>query len=131
MPVRITGFYYSGIGQAEGELGVCYRCTMRGGDLVVHEGHPPAGFFDWLPLPRGLSAKHRQQVNGALHHAGGPPVMERETGGLGTWLGRLTGRSNPNVDAASWEVSVQLDLSAEGSDVEWAISGLTNERPRP
>lgn len=55
--------------------------------------------------------------------------MERETVGMGAWLGRLTGRSNPKIDAASWEVSVQLDLSAEVSDVEWAISGLANDRP--
>ena len=54
LPVRLTGLYYDG--RESGALTFCYRCTMRGGDLSVPEGRPPAGFFE-LPLPRALAPR--------------------------------------------------------------------------
>lgn len=119
MPIRLTGIYHSG--RDGGRLTFCYRCTMRGGVLQVPEGYPPAGFFDFSPLPRGLSSGYRQQVDEALHHAGGSPSMEREASDPGAWFGRLVGRTKPAADPVAWDVSVRLVEAADDDDLEMMI----------
>lgn len=119
MPVRLTGLYYSGRG--DGRLVFCFRCTMRGGDLVVPDGQPAAGFFDCTPLPAGLSTSHRQQLDEALHHAGGPPSMAQEATGIGAWLGRLVGRAERASESIHWDVSVQNSDATEEAMVEWSL----------
>ncbi len=119
LPVRTTGVYYSGRG--DGRLVLFFRCTMRGGDLRVPDGSSPAGFFDSAILPKGLSAAHRQQIDDALHHAGGPPWLGREAGGVGAWLGRLMGRSEAAAGGPAWDVAVRLGAAGESDEVAMAV----------
>ena len=119
MPVRLTGVYYD-TGIPGGEMMFVFRCTMRGGDLQIPQGGSPAGFFDIPPLPPALSPKYRRQVDTALHHPGGPPVME-QVGGLGTRLGRLLGRREAATDSIDWDVSVRVALKESDGPVEWAV----------
>lgn len=122
MPVRVTGVFFDG-STPEGELTFCYRCTMRGGNLVVPDGAHAAGFFDYAPFPSGLSPKYRQQVDGALHHPGGPPSLENVAGGLGTRLGRLFGRGKPAVEGQQWSVGIRLVSEPAEGTLEWAMVG--------
>ncbi len=119
MPIRLTGIYHSG--RDGGRVTFCYRCTMRGGVLQVPEGYPPAGFFDFSPLPRGLSPGYRQQVDEALHHAGGPPSMTGEASDAGAWFGRMVGRAKPAADSVAWDVSVKLVEAADDDVVEMTL----------
>ncbi|MBP9501599.1 MAG: hypothetical protein KBF17_05495 [Candidatus Promineofilum sp.] len=119
MPIRLTGIYHSG--RDGGRLTFCYRCTMRGGVLQVPEGYPPAGFFDFSPLPRGLSPGYRQQVDEALHHAGGSPSMKHEASDPGVWLGRLVKRAKPVTDSMAWNVAVQLVDAVDSDAVEMTL----------
>lgn len=129
MPVRLTGLYYSGRGG--GRLSFSFRCTMRGGDLDMPDGQPPAGFFDGTPLPGGLSSNHRQQLDGALHHAGGPPLMVRQDTGVGAWLGRLVGRADLAPESTHWDVSVQNRDATEESVVEWSLVDALPQQATP
>lgn len=120
LPVRLTGVYYDGRGD---ELILCFRCTMRGGDLAIPEGQPPAGFFDAKPLPRGLAAPYRQPADDTLHHEGGPVYLSSIEEGVGARLGRLlSGRTRTAPSAPEWEVSVAVVASvvaALGDAVAW------------
>lgn len=128
MPVRLTGLYFDR-GVAGGQLTFSFRCTMRGGDLAIPAGESPAGFFDCPPLPAGLSASFRRQVDDALHHAGGPPALADETGGVGARIGRLLGRGAAG-DLGAWHVAARE--AAGGSDgVEWAVVGPDTALPAP
>ncbi len=120
MPVRLTGVHYD---SATGELIFAYRCTMRGGDLVIPEGRPPAGFFDCPPLPAGLDRRFRHLTDVALHHPGGPPVLE-ESGGLSSRLGRLIGRRADEAHGTDWDVSVRLEADVPDDVVRCAIGDL-------
>lgn len=115
MPVRLVGLYLSG----GNTLTLAFRCALRGGELQPPEGQPPAGFFDIQPLPRGLSAAHRRQLDDALHHAGGPAVMARLGGGLAArWRGeRRVGAAGP---AADWTVTARLIVDGGHGQVAWA-----------
>lgn len=119
MPVRLTGVYYDA-GIPGGEMAFVFRCTMRGGDLQIPQGGSPAGFFDIPPLPPALSPEYRRQIDTALHHPGGPPVME-QVGGLGTRLGRLFGRREAATDSIDWGVSVRAIQKESDGSVEWAV----------
>lgn len=129
MPIRLTGLYYSGRGP--GRLIFCFRCTMRGGDLDVPDGQAPAGFFDYTPLPGGLSPSHKQQLNGALHHAGGPPLMEQEAAGIGAWLGRLVGRADLPPESTHWDVTVQNSEATDKAMLEWSLVDTLPEQATP
>ena len=120
MPVRLTGLYYDGR-VTGGELTFCFRCTMRGGDLKIPDGGQPAGFFDWPLQSGGLSPKYGRMVDDALHHAGGPPLLEEAKGGLGATLGRLFGRQPVERDAEPWAVAVRLVGQTSADAVEWAV----------
>lgn len=121
MPVRLTGVYFDAA-TPEGAITFCFRCIMRGGDLKIPPGSIPAGFFDTLPLPDGLSNKYRRQVDTALHHPGGAPVME-QSGGPGTGLSRLLGRRKAAPVPTGWEVMVGIETGAAAGEVEWVVAG--------
>lgn len=121
MPVRMTAVYFDPT-VPEGELTLCYRCTMRGGDLVVPEGGRPAGFFDYTPLPAGLSPKDRQMVDDAVHHAGGPPQLVTIGRGIGRRLGRLLGRGDAPLEGQSWRVAVRVAEESADGPVECVIA---------
>lgn len=124
MPVRMTGVYYDGHGD---ELILCFRCTMRGGDLAIPEGQPPAGFFDSQPLPRGLAAAYRRPADDALHHEGGPVCLSSIEESWGARLGRLlSGRTRTVKPASEWEVTVAVVASVavgSGGMVAWVRDG--------
>jgi hypothetical protein len=87
---------------------------MRGGDLKTPDDYPSVGFFDFSPLPNGLSSGDRRQMEQALRHPGGPPHMEREGLGLGARLDRLFGGRTPRDKDLNWTVEVKLVIAAEG-----------------
>ena len=130
LPVRLTGLYYDG-SRADGELNLCFRCTMRGGDLKAPAGGQPAGFFDWPLLSGGLSPKYSRMVDDAIHHAGGPPNLVETGSGLSAKLGRLFGRQPMESDAESWTVSVRLTDGASGDMVEWVVTKPNEGQPDP
>lgn len=121
MPVRLTGIFYDG-NVPDGELTFCFRCTMRGGNLTVPDGGRPAGFFDYPPLPDGLSPKFRQPVESALHHPGGPPDLMLAGGGIAQRLGRLFGSGELPAAGAQWRVGVRVATEPAKGAVEWMIS---------
>ena len=57
LPVRCVGLYR--IADAEGELSLTFRCILRGGELEIGQGRPPAGYFDTQSLPAGLDSRQR------------------------------------------------------------------------
>lgn len=122
MPVRLASVYFS---RQDDRLTFCFRCTMRGGDLKIPENGRPAGFFDSIPLPRGLSSAYRQQIDDALHHAGGPPLLEKEKRGLGPWLGRLVGHASSTPGSADWDILVQVSKDVDDGPFEWVIGEPT------
>lgn len=126
MPVRLTGLYYNSHVPG-GEVSFCFRCAMRGGDLHVPEGRPPAGFFDCPPPPPGLERRYRPQVDGALRHAGGPPYMEREGEGLVARLGRLFSERADEDEGQTWDVTARLVarpvVNGDDRQVAWDRSG--------
>lgn len=119
MPVRLTNLSYA---PGQDELAFSFRCTMRGGDLDTRDG-PPAGFFD-LPLPGALAKPFRGQVEQALHHAGGPPVMERADDNLAGRLGRIIGGRRPVSQGHDWAVKVRLVVSGGDGQLLWVRSGV-------
>lgn len=136
LPVRLTGLHYDG-GIPGGELSFSFRCTMRGGDLLVPDGGRPAGFFDCPPLPDALSPKFRRQLDAALHHPGGPPALTREGPGLGRGLARLFGRREPAAGPDDWSVAVRVVGRGPDGRVAWtrggpdALWGLPAAAPSP
>jgi len=120
MPVRLTGLYYDG---RNDEVSFCFRCTMRGGDLAIPEGQPPAGFFDGQPLPRGLAAAYRWPADDALHHEGGPACLLSIEESWGARLGRrLSRRTRAAPPALEWAVTVAVVASVAvgfGGAVAW------------
>ena len=104
LPVRLVGLYLSG----ENTLALTYRCALRGGELQPPAGQPPANFFNPQPTPRGLSNAHRRQLDDALHHAGGPPVVGRLPATLGERFQRLIKGEQPEETGPEWAVGVKL-----------------------
>lgn len=119
LPVRLVGLSYDA-GRPEGKLTFWFRCTMRGGDLLVPPGGRPVGFFD-PPLPAALRAVDRQQIERALRHAGGSPAMAQTPTGLGGQLGRLLGRREVEDSVEEWRVQVAALVGAADAPVEWAL----------
>lgn len=120
LPVRPTGVYAD---SAAGALTICYRCTLRGGDLKPPAGHPMAGFFDARPLPRGLNAADRQSLDDALHHAGGPVRLARRPAGAGARLQRLLSRPESADPAVGWSAIARLIVDAGEAGILWAQTG--------
>lgn len=119
MPARLAGLYYN---SREDRLMFLFRCIMRGGDIVIGEGGRPAGFFDSAPLPRGLSRARQRQIDGALYHAGGPPLLEREANGPGAWLGRLMRPDVAPPRGDEWTVAARIVESPAEARVEWLVA---------
>jgi len=112
-PVRLVGMYFVA---RDAELTLSYRCTLRGGELQPPD-QSSASYFDTHPLPRGLSATQRRQLDDALRHGGGPAIMARPAGGLLDSLRRpKRGQSN---DVTDWTVTVRLIVSGGHGQVAW------------
>lgn len=114
MPVRLTSLDYS---TTQDELTATFRCTMRGGDLTPQE-EPTVGFFD-LPPPAALSKQFRPQVEQALRHAGGPPLLQATGEGL---ISRLFAGRKDTQREGDWEVGVRLVVRSANGTILWARS---------
>ncbi len=120
MPVRLVALRYDA-GAPGGELNFWFRCTMRGGDLETSAGGKPAGFFD-PPLPAALPEKDRRQVDLALHHAGGQPVMEEAPARFGVKLGRLLSGRKTAPEADHWRVETSVLAQPVDAPIDWVIA---------
>ncbi|HEX6386431.1 MAG TPA: NUDIX domain-containing protein [Anaerolineae bacterium] len=78
MPVRLTGLYFWPMRPDESALVFTFRCIMRGGNIQTSAESPKVGFFKTNPLPRSILGMHRERVEDAWHHAGGPPYWRRQ-----------------------------------------------------
>lgn len=120
MPVRLVALRYDA-GAPGGELAFWFRCTMRGGDLETPPGGNPAGFFD-LPLPAALPETDKRQIELALRHPGGGPVMAEAPARLGAQLGRLLGGRKVAREADYWRVAVGILAQPSDAPVEWLVA---------
>jgi hypothetical protein len=117
-PVRLVGLYFAA--RDGGELTLTYRCTLRGGELQPLPDQPPAAFCNTAPPPRGLSAAQAHQLDDALHHAGGPALTARPSGGL--WDG-LRSKGSQADDAPDWTATARLVVNAGHGQVAWTRGG--------
>lgn len=129
MPVRLVALRYDA-GVPGGELTFWFRCTMRGGDLETSAGRKPAGFFD-PPLPAALPEADRRQVDLAMHHTGGQPIMEEAPTPLGLKLGRLLGSRKIAPEADHWRVEASMLAQPVDTPLDWVIvePGTSNAAP--
>jgi 8-oxo-dGTP diphosphatase len=71
-PVRLTGMYYLSTSWQD-FLFICFRSIPGGGEPAPSDETPRAGFFGTNPLPGSMLPFHKQQVEDAFNHQGGPP----------------------------------------------------------
>lgn len=71
MPVRLVGLYHLPT-KPENHLTFCYRCIMRGGEIVSSEESLRAGFFKTKPFPKPILEFHKERIQNSLAHQGGP-----------------------------------------------------------
>lgn len=71
-PVRLTGLYYLSTSW-QNFLFLCFRCIPGGGEPTPSDETPRTGFFGTNPLPGSMLPFHKQQVEDAFNHKGGPP----------------------------------------------------------
>lgn len=86
-PVRLVGLYYRSEGP-DGLLMFTFRCIQRGGELRTSEESPSVGFLPAAPLPRPMLPVHRERLERALRHSGGPPYWGKQPMALGIRLVR-------------------------------------------
>ena len=87
MPVRLVGLYF----HPEGERGIlvfAFRAIQRGGRLQTSPESLSVGFLDASPLPLPILGIHREMVQRALAHDGGPPYWGYQPFPLGVRLVR-------------------------------------------
>ena len=83
-PVRLVGLYYRAE-RPDGLLMFTFRCIQRGGELRASEESPSVGFLPVAPLPRPMLPVHRERLERALSHSGGPPYWGRQPMALAKW----------------------------------------------
>lgn len=71
-PVRLVGVYYRPE-RPDGSLVFSFRCLQKGGELAPSRESPSVGFMDVYPLPSPMLGLHRERLERALAHDGGPP----------------------------------------------------------
>jgi 8-oxo-dGTP diphosphatase len=72
MPVRLVGLYHLPT-KPDNHLTFCYRCIMRGGEIITSEESLHAGFFKVNPFPKPMLDFHIERIQNSLGHQGGPP----------------------------------------------------------
>ncbi len=83
-PVRLVGLYFMP-GKERGSLIFSFRCIQRGGEIQTSIESPQVGWFPTRPFPRRVLGFHRQRIQEAFHHQGGPPIWRTRQR---TWLER-------------------------------------------
>ena len=72
MPARLVGVYYRWQ-RPDGFLLFSFRCLQRGGELRPSSESLQVGFLPAVPLPAPMLGIHREHLQRALRHYGGPP----------------------------------------------------------
>lgn len=85
MPVRLVGLYFRPENPG-GLLIFVFRCIQRGGQLQTSPESLNVGFLDANPLPIPMLGIHREMVQRALAHRGGPPYWSYQPMPLGVRL---------------------------------------------
>ena len=71
-PVRLVAVYYWPEGP-DGRLLFSFRCLQEGGELQTSAESPRVGFMAAVPPPTPMLGLHRERLERALAHDGGPP----------------------------------------------------------
>lgn len=71
-PVRLVGVYYRPE-RPDGALIFSFRCLQKGGELRSSQESLSVGFMDVYPPPSPMLGIHRERLERALAHDGGPP----------------------------------------------------------
>jgi ADP-ribose pyrophosphatase YjhB (NUDIX family) len=129
MPVRLVGMYYRPEAP-DGALSFTFRCIQRGGELASSEESPHVGFLPAIPLPTPMFGFHRERIERALAHDGGPPYWGRQdmpaivrllrplVYGAKDLL-RLIRGQEPFQPPPQWEIAAFVVLHDEEGKVLW------------
>lgn len=71
-PVRLVAVYHRPEGP-DGLLSFSFRGLQKGGELRRSRESPSVGFMDVYPPPTPMLGMHRERLERALEHDGGPP----------------------------------------------------------
>jgi len=71
-PVRLVAVYYRPE-RPDGSLSFSFRCLQEGGELKRSRESPGVGFMGVYPPPTPILGMHRDRLERALQHDGGPP----------------------------------------------------------
>lgn len=74
MPIRLVGVNYWHV-KPDGVLTFVFRCLQRGGELATSVESPRVGFFSSSPLPWPMLSFHRERIEQAMRHRGGPAIL--------------------------------------------------------
>lgn len=128
-PVRLVALYYWPE-PPDGRLLFSFRCLQQGGEIRSSAESPEVGFMPATPPPKPMLGIHRERLERALSHYGGPPYWgTRHFPRPLRWASRLLYRYRdlrrqlrnepayqPPVD---WEVGGFTILRNEAGEVLW------------
>ncbi|MDX1663248.1 MAG: NUDIX domain-containing protein [Candidatus Promineifilaceae bacterium] len=129
LPVRLVALYYRRE-EPDGHLLFSFRCLQKGGQLAASAESPRVGFMKTVPTPRPMLALHRERLERALSHTGGPPYwgvqeLSRPVR-LARWLAhrslnlrRLLRRDPTYEPAPEWSVGASVLIHDEERRVLW------------
>lgn len=129
MPVRLVGLYYRPE-KPDGILIFVFRAIQRGGRLQTSAESPRVGFIDTMPAPWPMLGVHREMLDRALAHDGGPPYWGYQPMPLGVRLirdvvykaydlWRFVRRRPAIQPPAQWGVGAFTILVDEEGNVLW------------
>ncbi len=132
MPVRLVALDFAK-GKNDTLLLMTFRCIQRGGGIKTSDESLQVGWVKGNDLPRSMLSYHRQRVERALAHAGGPPVWHVEKNG-GDRLHRLKHaltsigkRKEQPVDtsasAPDWEIETAVLIQNSKKEIVWVKAG--------
>ncbi|MCP5098198.1 MAG: NUDIX domain-containing protein [Chloroflexi bacterium] len=76
MPARLVALSVVG-SKSEPHLELTFRCIQRGGEIEPSDESPQVGFIKVNKLPKRIATYHRQRLEVALQHKGGPVTWKR------------------------------------------------------
>ena len=131
-PVRLVALDFAK-GKNDTLLLMTFRCIQRGGEIKTSGESLRVGWVKGNDLPRSMLSYHRQRVERALAHAGGPPVWHVEENG-GNRLHRLKraltsiGKrkqqpGDTNASAPDWEIETAVRIQNSKNETLWVKSG--------
>lgn len=118
MPVRLVGLYYRPE-KPDGILIFVFRAIQRGGQLQTSPESPQVGFIDTVSVPWPMLGVHREMLDRALAHDGGPPYWGYQPMPLGVRLIR-------DVVYGSYDLWRALrGQPASGQPSQWSVGAFT------